>query len=296
MSAEFLAAMGDGSGMYYHVEHDVTRTVFGDVESVRARLSDALEQIGYSVLNEAPIQAKRRGTTAGSSGCSTDILDYPASLTVGLKAAGPGATRVTFAYVVRHPYGFLTKGDRHTLTREAEAIVALANARAFPANCPSCGAAVTGGTRFCRQCGAPASAAAAPAELDLLHLTAGANAGYKGAGWGAIFLLIALLLPLLLFFGSDDPARFAKMVKVISIVGGSLGLSGLLLLSSGLWRLAKALNRTPDRDLREPIAPPVRRDLAAPATNELPPASASPHSVTDATTDLLPHEVRSINH
>jgi hypothetical protein len=297
MGAEFLATMGrmgDGGGLYYHIDHDVTRTVAGDVESVRARLSDALEQVGYSVLNETPIQAKRSGSTAGATGCSNDILKYPASLTVGLKAAGANSTRVTFAYVVRHPYGFLTRGDRNTLDREAEAIVALANARAQSHGCPSCGAEVTGGVRFCRQCGAPA-ATATPAELELLQLTANANAGYKGISWGAFFMLLALLLPLLLFIASQDPVKFAKAVRVITIIAGALGGSGILMLLSGLWRLRKGVNQRIDRE----TAPPVpRRGAGAPDTAALPPPSAAQpvaHSVTDATTDLLPHEVKRIN-
>lgn len=40
-------------------DHDVPRIVAGDAESLRARLADALEQMGYRVLNENPIQARR---------------------------------------------------------------------------------------------------------------------------------------------------------------------------------------------------------------------------------------------
>src|SRR5262249_8215901 len=215
MGAEFLATAGSSGGLYYYVEHDVTRTVFGNVESVRARLSDALEQLSYTVLNETPIQAKRSGTTAGNTGCSNDILEYPTSLTIGLKSAGTNSTRVTFAYVVRHPYGYLTKGDRNTLSREAEALIALSNAIALPSFCPSCGAEISAGTRFCRRCGAPANVVATSAELDLLNLTANANAGYKGTLWGSFFLLLALLFPLLLLFGATDSVRFMKLFKVV---------------------------------------------------------------------------------
>jgi hypothetical protein len=181
MGAEFTAAMSDGG--FYTFEHDVTRTVAGDVEGVRARLADALEQVGYRVLNENPIQSRRSAKGGATTGCSNDILDYHSSLDVGLKAAGVNSTRVTFAYTIKGVYtGYLSKGDRHTLTREAEAVIALATARVVAAHCSACGAE-TAGARFCRQCGAPIPLSH-PAELDVLHLTADANASYKNIAAG----------------------------------------------------------------------------------------------------------------
>jgi hypothetical protein len=47
MGAEYAGEMGGIS-----FDHDVTRIVAGDVESWRARLAGALEQMGYRVLNE----------------------------------------------------------------------------------------------------------------------------------------------------------------------------------------------------------------------------------------------------
>ena len=91
MSAEFAAAMGEGG--FYTFEHDVTRIVVGDIESARARLADALEQMGYRVLNENPIQARLSAKSAAKTGCSQDILDYQTSLDIGLKAAGPNWAR-----------------------------------------------------------------------------------------------------------------------------------------------------------------------------------------------------------
>lgn len=291
MGAEFLATAGSSGGLYYYVEHDVTRTVFGNVESVRARLSDALEQLSYTVLNETPIQAKRRGTTAGAMGCSHDILEYPTSLTIGLKSAGTNSTRVTFAYVIRHPYGYITRGDRNTLSREAEALIALSNAIAFPSTCPSCGAESSAGTRFCRRCGAPANVAIPSSELDLLSLTANANAGYKGAFWGAFFLLLALLFPLLLFLGSQDPVKFMKVMKVVSICSGTFGITALLLLLYGLRKLRKSLNQSLEKERKELHVPAIR-GIDAPDTSELTIQPASQNSITDATTDLLPQEVK----
>lgn len=289
MGAEFTAAMSDGG--FYTFEHDVTRIVAGDPESVRARLADALEQMGYRVLDENPLLARRSARKGAAAGCSNDILDYPTSLNVGLKSAGPNSTRVTFDYVVKQVYtGYLSKGDRHTLTRETEAIIALATARATPSNCASCGAEIVGGSRFCRQCGAPKNTAQ-PAEVEVLRLTAGANASFKSIAPGALFIIIAALLPLLLFFLDQDHAKFAKRVAAISILAGSLGASGLIMLLMGLFRLRKLVKPTVEAE--SPPLPP-RRIAGVPDTAELPPPSIQ-HSVTEATTDLLSQKAERMN-
>ncbi len=289
MGAEFTAAMSDGG--FYTFEHDVTRIVAGDPESVRARLADALEQMGYRVLDENPLHARRSAHGGAATGCSTNILNYSTSLNIGLKSAGTNSTRVTFDYVVKQVYtGYLSKGDRHTLTREAEAIIALATARAMPSTCSSCGAEIVGGSRFCRQCGAPKNAAH-PAELEVLRLTAGANASYKSIAPGALFIIIALLLPLILFFLDQDHAKFAKRVMVISALAGSLGLSGLIMLLTGLFRLRKLAS--PPAEAESPPQP-SRRSIGVPDTAELPPPSVQ-HSVTEATTDLLSQKAERMN-
>jgi hypothetical protein len=283
-------------------DHDVTRIVAGDAESLRARLTSALEQMGYRVLNENPIQARRGASGLARSGCSQDILDYRRSLDIGLKSAGANSTRVTFAYTVKGlNSGYITKGDRNTLTREAEAIVSLAQSRAALSYCPACGADGAGGTRFCRQCGAPV-AASDPPELDLLRLTAGANASYKTIVAGAIFALIGLLAPALIllkmilypsFFGEP------KLVKLMALLLGSLGVTGMAFLIAGLWRLGRTIKHRPER---EELPAPSRRGFVEgvnpPDTAALPPQSIQhpvQHSVTEATTGLLPQEVKRTN-
>ncbi len=289
MGAEFTAAMSDGG--FYTFEHDVTRIVAGDPESVRARLADALEQAGYRVLNENPIQARRSARGGATTGCSTNILDYSTSLNIGLKSAGPNSTRVTFDYVVKQVYtGYLSKGDRHTLTREAEAVIALATTRATPSTCSSCGAEIVGGSRFCRQCGAPKNTTH-PAEMEVLRLTAGANASYKSIAPGAFFIIIAMLLPLILFFLDQDSAKFAKRVMAISAMAAALGASGLIMLFMGLFRLRK-LAKPPTEAESLPLPP--RRSIGVPDTAELPPQSVQ-HSVTEATTDLLSQKAERMN-
>jgi hypothetical protein len=283
-------------------DHDVTRVMAGDAESLRAKLADALERMGYRVLNENPIQARRGASDMAKTGCSQDILDYHRSLDIGLKSAGANSTRVTFAYTVKGVVsGFITKGDRATLTREAESIVALAQSRAALSYCQACGAGGVGGTRFCRQCGAPV-ASADPPELDLLRLTADANASFKNIVTGASFALIGLLAPALIFLIRilvQNHSVDAKLLKLMALLLGTFGGGGLAFLIAGLWRLRKTIKFRPER---EELPAPSRRNsvegVNAPDAAALPPQSiqhpAQP-SVTEATTGLLPQEIKRTN-
>jgi hypothetical protein len=297
MGAEYIGAMGDTS-----FDHDLTRVVTGDAESLRARLADALEQMGYRMFNENPIRARRDASGLARSGCAQDILDYRRALDVGLKSAGANATRVTFAYTVKGVNsGYITKGDRNTLTREAEAIIALAQSRAVKSYCPACGADGAGGMRFCRQCGAPV-AASDPPELDLLRLTANANASYKNIAIGALCILTGLLGPMVILLQiilSPNPSGDAKLLHAMAMVLGSLGGIGMAFLIAGLWRLGSTIKHRPERE--EPSAPSRRRFVESanpPDAAALPPQSIQhpvQHSVTEATTGLMPQEVKRTN-
>jgi len=300
MSAEFIAAMGD-DGTSYTFEHDVTRQVAGSADTIRARMADALEQMGYRVLNENPLQARRGAKGCAQSGCASDILAYQTVLNVGVKSTGANSSRVTFDYTVKGVYsGYLSKGDRNTLTREAEAILAQAMARAASAHCPACGVDTAGSSRFCRQCGASLGAVVT-AEVEVLKLTSGANASYSNLSGGIFFLALGAALLLVMPFGSDDPVKFAKLVKAISFISIALGGTGLTMLMVGLARLRQLVRRDIEPDAA-PVLPrrgikesPGQKVANAPTTSALqaalPPLSAS-HSVIEVTTDLLPHEVK----
>ena len=56
--SEFIPAM-DASGGAYVGEHTVKRVLAGNIESVRRRLAGGLEALGYTVLSENPLQARR---------------------------------------------------------------------------------------------------------------------------------------------------------------------------------------------------------------------------------------------
>ena len=292
MSAEFIATMGDGSGMYQIFEFDVTRHVVGDAETVRAGLVDALEQLGYRMLNDTPIQARR--ITPGGAGCefSSDVLDYQTTLNIGLKSVGINSTRIVFDYQVKGTAGgWLSNGDRKTLTREAEAIIATAMTRAAGTHCSACGSDTAGSSRFCRKCGAPLIAPA-PAETEVLRLTAKTNAAQKNLGFGLLFLMLGAAMLLILPFGSADPIKFAKLVKIFGFLSTAFGGTGLLMMIYSWFKLRQLVSQPIEKDSL--LTPPRRNfveGVQVPNTNELPPASIQ-HPVTEATTDLLHHEIK----
>lgn len=139
-------------------EHQFSRIIPGDVETVRTRVCDVLEEFNYVVLGESPIQAKR---TQSRSILTATILEYQGRLTIGLTQISEAFTVATFDYAV--PYLF-TRGDRESLEREADAIIALASASTSHVACSGCGVESTGAVRFCRSCGAPVAGSKLPLE------------------------------------------------------------------------------------------------------------------------------------
>ncbi len=291
MSAEFIPMMANEGGMNQIFEFDVIRHVVGDAETVRTGLADALEQLGYRVLNDDPIQARR--ITRGGAGCefSSDVLDYQTTLNIGVKSVGINSTRVIFDYKVKSTAGgWLSKGDRKTLTREAEAIIATAMTRVAGTHCSACGNDTAGSSRFCRKCGASLTAPA-PAEKEVLRLTARTNAAQKNLGFGLLFLLIGAALLLILPFGSADPIKFAKLVKIFGFLSTAIGGTGLWMILYSWFKLRQVVSEP----IEQESLPPPRRtfieSLPVPTTNELAPVSIQ-HPITESTTDLLPHEIK----
>ncbi len=265
-------------------EHTVVRVMAGDIETLRKRLCDAIEELGYRVVSENPLRAKHGARGSGTYYMSANALDYPTTLEIGFRQQSLGSTRVTFEYQVVH--GQYGKGDRQTLTREAEAIIALAAQRASVTNCLACGADFLGDSRFCRRCGAPA-VSAIPAELEVLRLTANVRAGHQWTAIGAVFLAIGTLLPVLSLFASNP--KGAKALLVISLFFAVIGWWGVL---AGFRRTHLTLNpRNSEEDNHVRSSLPSPR---VPNTNEL--AEGSPSvaaSITEATTGLLPNGVSS---
>lgn len=272
--AEFIAAMSSEGG-YTVGEHSTRRVLPGDVEGARARLVAALERLGYEVVSESPLQARR---AALKNVVRADFFDHARRLSVSLRQSSNAATVATFDFAVTHG-GCMFAGDRQTLEREADAVVALALAPPDAGLCVSCGTENAADARFCRLCGAP-GAGAEPAELEVLRLTAGSRAALQELSMGLLVALVvaAVTIPMILFGTTPKMIRAGWWFLVLG------ELFGLWATFSGMVRLRRTLKRGDARasQLRAP-APPA---LPAERVASLQPAHARA-SVTEGTTELL---------
>ena len=249
-------------------EHRFGRVIPGDVETVRRKLCDVLEDFNYVVLGDTPIQVKRNRT---KSLLNANVLEYHCQLTIGLKQISEASTLATFDYSV--PYLF-TKGDRQALEREAEALIALATSTSQTI-CTGCGAQSADAVRFCRACGAPVARNKLPAELEVMRLTADASAAHQEAVIGAGIALLAFIISMaLLLSGNPISASAGWVVFFLGELVAGLYLSGVI------GRLHRTVNPAAS-SLREPTVdtgshPAEGRALAPP-----------PASVTERTTGLM---------
>lgn len=241
-------------------EHYLTRVLTGEPESAASRLADALETLGYHVLGGELVEARRgaRGLAA-RIGTSNNVLDYPVALSVAAKPASAGSARVTFYYRLKHP--LLSSGGRQTLTREAEAVVALAALRAGRAACVACGAQASAGSRFCRQCGAP-SGRDEPSEFEVLRVTAGTCASFQLTTIGALLFSIATLAAVASWLDWLGQSR------AFALASAALGALGWIGLFAGLRRMYRTLNPS-DSDAETVSPSPAPRDLARRPAREI---------------------------
>jgi hypothetical protein len=279
--SEFIG-MGSSNNEMTVSELTTGRVLTGEPEAVRGRLVYALESLGYVVVSDNPIQARR---ARRKDIIRADFLDHPRRLAVGLRQVGAAATQATFDFAVTHG-GCATNGDQLTLEREADAIAALAAAPPATGLCLSCGTENGEGGRFCRLCGAP-NASGAPAEVEVLLLTAGSRAGLQEIVSGLVIALLAagVMIPMMLL--GRPKAAYAGFVLFIigEVIGWWMALYGIL-------RIHRTLRFTPEGQ-----APPAYSTEAAAATGRLPQARASAlppgrFSVTDGTTELLTPRAR----
>lgn len=243
MDTDSVAALSD-AGTSGTGEHLLSRILLGDVESVRSRLAGGLEQLGYYVLKEEPLVARRPARGWASWFGSNNVLNYSIALTIAVKPLSAGVARITFCYALKHR--MLTNSGRQTLTREAEAIIALAAMRSASAGCVACGATAAVGSRFCRQCGTP-TVSSEPAEVQVLKVTAGLCAGLTRTIFGAIILALTFIVLLL---GLTTAASRVSVIVVVSLL---LGAFGWALLLTGLRRLHYTLNSRGETDVVLPL-------------------------------------------
>jgi hypothetical protein len=253
-------------------EHVLKSVLNGGIESVRSRLIQALEQLGYHVVSADPLEARRAARGLGRYYLSANILEFPTKLTIGLRELGPASTLATLDYVSEHPGGLSFKGDLHTQMREAEAIIAIAASEGTRSACSFCGTAHTSEGRFCRVCGSP-TVGREPAELEVLRITAGGRAGHHLIMTGAILLTLGLFATIaVLAVGGFPGPIFAALMCLVG--------SGLVVLAMGIAGLSKALER--DRSVPNLNAATGAAQLDQSQPNRLPAPS-----VTEATTSLL---------
>jgi hypothetical protein len=77
MSAEFMLDSGDGAAASTYGEFHLTLTLAGNADGLRERLGAAAEKLGYRIISDDPLVARRGGTGYGSIGSITStVLDY----------------------------------------------------------------------------------------------------------------------------------------------------------------------------------------------------------------------------
>ncbi|HEV3468346.1 MAG TPA: zinc ribbon domain-containing protein [Pyrinomonadaceae bacterium] len=275
--SEFILAM-DSQGSYTVGEHVARRMLAGDIEDVRGRLVYALERLGYQVVSENPLMARR---AARKGLVRADFLDYARKLSVSLRPSSAATTVATFDFAVVHN-GLMTDGDKKTLELEADAVIALAAAPPAASVCRNCGTENPGDVRFCRLCGAPGTAAE-PAELEVARLTAGARASLQEIFIGLLVSvgLLAVTLPMILL----GKPKVANAGWFFLALGQAFAWWMILY---GVLRLHRTVNPKGERarpSSAAGFAPALRAEHTS-ETSALPPAPARA-SVTEGTTELL---------
>ncbi len=260
-------------------DHDVTLAIPGDVERVRMRLTDALQKLGYRVLGEQPLHAKRRKACSAWD-CSLNALDYPTTVMISLKQTNNVAVVATFNYEVKS-YIPITKGDKQTLVREAEAMAALATERLAISACRACGTQVTDESHFCRRCGAPLVLDVP--ELEVLRLTRATRGSYHNIFSGMLVVLLALLF-VALFYLLPGPTIYWPLIWMAL----AFAAYAAFLLVQGAWQLHRTLNPKSTKTIGIGAQPAF---VSPAVTTALPPARPGA-SVTEATTDLLVNDRR----
>lgn len=256
-------------------DHDLTLSIPGEVGSVRARLVDTIQKLGYKVLGEQPIYAKRSAKGTAAWDCSLNVLDYPTTLTISLKQTNDVSVLATFSYEIKS-YMCMTKGDRQTLEREAEAVMALATERLATSACRACGTQVTDESHFCRRCGAPLVSDVP--ELEVLRLTRNARGSFHYTVLGMFVLLAAAITLLSAFI-----LRGAKISSALLWVGIAFASYAVVVLIQGAWQLHRTLN--PKVTTKSPTTnayPAFNTSV----TTALPPVPVNA-SITEGTTELL---------
>ncbi len=262
----------------------IKKVLAGNIENVRFQLIDAIESLGYDIIEEEPNIIARRGAKGwGKWYSSADVFDYAMTLTVRLKSVGENSTRATFDYLIKHP--MLNKGEKNVVVQEAKTIAAISKKQAIEKMCSVCETESTDDSKFCRRCGAPLTSE--QAELEVLRIMAEIRAGKTSvvaASFSMIFSTITLVLAFIL-----NNAEFLKpKVFILLLSLGGLGVLFALISSFFGWNRMKRALEKPENQTRH-ISRHVPESLDTGKFQELPPRRV-PASVTEGTTNLLDEE------
>ena len=264
--------------MSEEVDYKITQIIAGDLSALLPRLVQAVEKLGYKdvVSGQSDLYASREARK-WIHPLKLNPLDYRIGLTIKLTPISEHSTFATFNYSIDENIRWIKKiwpGFQRIIEAEAEAISALTILRERIESCPRCRSNILSDARFCRRCGTHLRGEVA--ELEALRLKIETRAGYLSLISGAIPFFIYGLL----FLG--------HLSKPSISVGAWLyllfSISGLSLMSSGMWRLHRAVFPKREKDYvplvdstQEP--PVLLSEPTSPLYNRA--------SITDGTTELL---------
>lgn len=276
-----LGAFDSMGNPYHTTEHYFRRVLNGDQRTVRNRLVQALEKLGYDILDddETTVRGRRGARGWGTSWSSADVLDYPMTLVIRLKAQTEHTTRATFDYLVKHP--MLSNGEKEILTREAETLAALASFRSQESVCRVCGTESTDDSRFCRKCGSKLSFEVS--EIETLRMSAEIRAGHTSivSTFIASAASFALVGGVLIWLAAAGIAVSEGLVALLVIALVGMLLSAIFT-GFGWNRINRALKRPVEKDTVLPDFEQVQLPQAPART-----LASQPASVTERTTNLL---------
>jgi hypothetical protein len=261
----------------------IKKVLAGKIDLVRTQLIDAMEAVGYDVVEEVPNIIGRQSAKGWGTG-SANVLDVARVLTVRLKSVSENSTAVTFDYLIRH--SFMLRGDKKVVRQEAKTIAAISKTQAIEKLCSVCETESTDDSKFCRKCGAPLTSE--QAELEVLRMMAETRAGKASVIISSFFTPISAMVMLVLFLLNNAGLMKEKVFTVFMIFAGLGLIAGIVLNFLGWYRLKLALD--------QPETPPPHVPRYSPETietaevKELPPRRAQA-SVTEGTTNLLDDEL-----
>ena len=261
------------------------KVLAGNIKTVRLQLMDAMETLGYDIIEEEPNIIGRRGTKGwGSWVGSANALDYATTLTVRLKSIGNTSTRATFDYLVKH--GMLNKGDQKLLVQEAKTIAAISKTHSIEKLCSSCETESTDDSKFCRRCGTPLTSE--QAELEVLRLMAETRSGKTSIVASSVLTPISAIIVFLAVILNSAGLIKPKLFPILLVFGG-LGLLFSIISNFFGWnRLKRALEKPETERQHIPRNIPIEA-IETGEFEELPPRQPVA-SITEGTTNLLDEE------